>query len=257
MYPLILIKHFISHCIMVISDKTEEPFIREFQAQVLKNKSYDPGINRIQEYITLLHRNHSPLESSSFGAGSRLVKKSRTISQTVRLTAVNKKYGSFLYHLALYFKPDSIVEMGTALGISTLYLACGNPKARLITIEADAQLSSLACEGFKMLGYQHIITMNETFLSALEKVRELELGNTLIFLDGEHTYEATWHYYQACLSLKTKSIILVFDDIRWSSEMLRAWRMITQSPDAGTTIDLFSMGIVFPGLSAKKISLWY
>jgi len=232
-------------------------FIREFQAHVLKNKSYDPGIKRIQEYIALLHQNNNILEPSAFGAGSRLVRKFRTISQTVHLTAVNKKYGKLLYHLAFYFKPDSIVEMGTSLGISTLYLACGNPEARLITIEANSQLSSLAGEGFKMLGYQHIISMNETFVSALEKVREVELGNTLIFLDGDHTYDATMHYYQACLSLKTKSIILVFDDIRWSSEMLRAWRMITQSPESGTTIDLFLMGIVFPNRSVKNVSLWY
>jgi predicted O-methyltransferase YrrM len=242
---------------MVISGKTEDPFIREFQSSVLKNKSDDPGIRRIQDYSTVLHRNNTPMNPSAFGAGSRSVKKFRTIGQTVRLTAVNKKYGRLLYHLALFFKPDSIVEMGTALGISTLYLAAGNPKARLITIEADPQLSATASEGFRMLGYQNITALNQTFRKALETIKEMELRNTLIFIDGEHTYEATLHYFNTCLCLKATSLILVFDDIRWSPEMFRAWKMIMQSPEAGITIDLFRMGIVFPGKSTRKISLWY
>jgi hypothetical protein len=39
--------------------------------------------------------------------------------------------------------------------------------------------------------------------------------------------------------------VFIFDDIRWSEEMNRAWQKIKNHPSVMVSIDLFFMGIVF------------
>ena len=44
-------------------------------------------------------------------------------------SSVSEKYGALLYRISQWFNPEMIVELGTGLGISTLYLATGSPEA--------------------------------------------------------------------------------------------------------------------------------
>ena len=74
----------------------------------------------------------------------------------------------------------------------------------------------------------------------------------MVFIDGNHTYEATMIYYK----LFAGSMCIVFDDIAWSTDMIRAWRKI-KLIRAGSAIDLFKMGIVFPGQEKKNYQLWF
>ena len=64
----------------------------------------------------------------SFGAGSRVsVSDLRTVRSFVRGSSVSPKYGALLYRISRWFGPEMIVELGTGLGVSTLYLAAGSP----------------------------------------------------------------------------------------------------------------------------------
>jgi len=53
----------------------------------------------------------------------------------------------------------------------------------------------------------------------------------------------------------SKASIIIFDYIRWSSGMMDAWNKIKASPDSGKVIDLFWMGIVFPGPKRRVYSI--
>jgi predicted O-methyltransferase YrrM len=170
---------------------------------------------------------------------------------------VGTRHGRLLYHLVSYYQPDLIIEMGTAFGISTLYLALANPATPVITVEGNAHYAAIAAKIFNAVQLGNITLINRPFNETVEELRSRITPRTLIFIDGNHTLEATWQYFGAFTSTLRSPTILVFDDINWSEEMRQAWKKITESPDSGTTIDLFRMGIVFPGKGKGNYRLLY
>jgi hypothetical protein len=73
----------------------------------------------------------------------------------------------------------------------------------------------------------------------------------MVYIDGNHTAEATWRYFSAFTAMG-KNPILVFDDINWSHDMRSAWKKIRSHASQGIIIDLFHMGIYFNNLQVPK-----
>lgn len=164
-----------------------------------------------------------------------------------RVASVSPKYGQLLYRLAGYYKPSLIIELGTALGISTMYLAMGNPKCRVITVEGNCQLAGIALENFAACNLKNITLMNSSFDDALVRLVPECGTRNLIFIDGNHTFKATLQYFETFMNMAGSSNIFVFDDINWSYDMMRAWKSINGSAASGLVVDLFQMGILFQG----------
>lgn len=124
--------------------------------------------------------------------------------------------GRWLYRISRYYAPKRILELGTHIGIGTLYLAYGAPQAEIHTIEAHPPLAQKARENF--LAHRKDIFIHqgtfETLLPTLE-------GNwDLVFIDGNHQGNALKNYIQL---LKPNTHIFVLDDIRYSTDMRKAW----------------------------------
>jgi predicted O-methyltransferase YrrM len=64
-----------------------------------------------------------------------------------------------------------------------------------------------------------------------------------VFVDGHHEQQATEDYCRQLLPHMQKQGVMVFDDIRWSPQMLQAWKQICGSI-AGLCLDMGSVGIV-------------
>jgi predicted O-methyltransferase YrrM len=63
-----------------------------------------------------------------------------------------KKYGQLLFRMVKEYKPKTVLELGTSLGITTSYLAIANPDANVTTIEGSKEVAAIAEEklqGFK------------------------------------------------------------------------------------------------------------
>ncbi len=75
-----------------------------------------------------------------------------------------------------------ILELGTALGYSSLTLAHGAPEARIDTVERDPEHVRIARENIAAYGYADRITVHEDdYRNAMAR---LEPGYDLIFFDG-------------------------------------------------------------------------
>ncbi len=68
---------------------------------------------------------------NDLGAGSMKMKTSlRKVSDIARYSAVPKKYGIFLSNMSRVFAGPYVLEFGTSLGISTMYMAAACPGCR-------------------------------------------------------------------------------------------------------------------------------
>jgi predicted O-methyltransferase YrrM len=82
-------------------------------------------------------------------------------------------------------KPASVVEVGTAIGYSGLWIAntlCELGKGRLVTFELDPARAAEAGQNFKRAGLDHLITQH--IGDARQEIQKVVGPVDLLFLDG-------------------------------------------------------------------------
>ena len=160
-------------------------------------------------------------------------------------SAKNAKFGKLLYRICQFFKPNSMVELGTSLGISTCYLSTANRQSKVYTFEGCPETAQLANENFEKLDLQNIdITIGDFEHTLKEKLSKIE-NIDLAFIDGNHQKKPTINYFEEILKYANNNTIFIFDDIHWSEGMESAWEYIKAHEKTTLTIDLFFIGIVF------------
>jgi predicted O-methyltransferase YrrM len=220
------------------------PFVYNFITSVLTDKTRYDSYKIAERYRKSLLKSKSLLTVTDYGAGSQIdPARVRSVADIARHAGVDCKSGRLLFRMVRHYKPDRIVELGTSLGISTHYLACGNPEASVLTIEADPVLAGIASENLKNNKIANVRLINDTFDNVLPALLPESPGKTLIFVDGNHSLTSTLKYADFFLSKLPDDSILIFDDINWSAGMQNAWKEIQGK--SALTIDLFRIGIVF------------
>jgi predicted O-methyltransferase YrrM len=222
------------------------PFVFEFITQVLNDKRGFDCFNSIEYLREQLKHESTELTVPDFGAGSRMqLNSKRKISAIANSSLKQRKFSQLLFRIVHYFKPETILELGTSLGITTAYLSFANPNAKIVTMEGAPEIAAIAKRNFKKLTLSNIEVVEGNFDDTLPLVIGQLSTINFAFVDGNHRKEPTLNYFHQLLNASTKSTILIFDDIHWSPEMEGAWLTIRQHPDVTLSVDLFFIGIVF------------
>ena len=135
--------------------------------------------------------------------------------------------------------------MGTSLAVSASYIASALPPGgRLVSLEGDSTLAAMAAAAVRALAPDRDVEIrvgpfSDTLGAVLKEVAPIDF----VFVDGHHEQEATEYYYQQLLPAMGRGGVMVFDDIRWSAGMRRAWRTIKADTPA-RHLDLGAVGIV-------------
>ncbi len=211
---------------------------QNFKKQIRKSHATVPPI--IENHRRAMYSNHHRLETPSPGAGSRKKKQAATISEYARRTSISRSEGNLLFQIATFLKPDRIIELGTSLGFSTMYMAYGSPYSQIFTVEGNRQIADIAEASFKQHHLSQIKVIHKLFDDALPELVRVTTPGSMVFIDGNHSYEATMKYVNAFATAG----LIILDDIRWSEQMIRAWNEISSSGQDIEIIDLFSLGII-------------
>jgi predicted O-methyltransferase YrrM len=205
-----------------------------------------PKMLAIQKVRRDLLKSKEILRVEDLGAGSsQLPFRDRKVADIARVSSSSEKYGRMLTRLVGYLEPVIIVELGTCLGLGSMYMAAGNEKATVYTLEGSETLLKKAREGFDAAGFKNIVARQGNFDVQLPVILSETGRFDLLYVDGNHRKDATLRYFNFCESYAHRGSVIIFDDIRWSAEMLEAWRDICEDARVTLSIDLFKMGIVF------------
>ena len=224
------------------------PFVYSIVNEVFKNNKAHASFADIAKLRSKLLRSNQLIETTDFGKGKNLkdfVLRYEDVASVARKSAVSEKYGRLLFRLVEYFNPQTIVELGTSLGISTLYLALAAPKAKVFTIEGCTTKAEKASSNFDAMGVSNIVQHIGRFDLVLPDLVKQAGKLDFAFIDGNHTCEATLANFNSLLEIAHNDTVLVFDDIHWSPGMEKAWDAIVSDERVTVSIDLFRMGIVF------------
>jgi predicted O-methyltransferase YrrM len=227
------------------------PFVFELYHKVICEPGNYYEFSPIEQLRRRLLRSNETIEVNDFGASGNSISK-RKVSDIVRKAAISPKKGRLLFRLVNFLQPRNTIELGTSLGISTLYQHKARPEAECITMEGSLDLSAFAETNFRILKTDSIKRVVGNFKDTLPEVIKNLSYVDYVFFDGNHRKDATLEYFHKFLPLASSKCVFVFDDIRWSEEMQHAWQEIIQEPMAKVTIDLFSFGLVFFNPSQEK-----
>lgn len=226
------------------------PFVFRLLTKCFYDKKAKPEYLILKKYRKSLLENKNFIEVTDFGAGSKVFKSNtRQIAQIAETAGISPKRAELLFRVVRYFKPNTVLEIGTSLGLATSALALGNPQAKVITLEGCSQTanqSQLQLQKFNFNNVNSVITEFEKYLQEIKLRLKTETENfELIYFDGNHSKKATLAYFELLLPTITNDSVWIFDDIHWSAEMEEAWGIIKNHPKVKVTIDTFQWGFVF------------
>ncbi|MBK9272041.1 MAG: class I SAM-dependent methyltransferase [Saprospiraceae bacterium] len=155
-----------------------------------------------------------------------------------------------LFRVCRFLNPQSILELGTCLGISSLALGLAAPNARVTGIEGNPFFCKEAETLLANLRMTHVKIENKNFDQFLDEYTGPSFD--LVFLDGDHQSEATKRYLTKLLPFLTKKTCIILDDIHWSADMSRCWKEICKWPQFHCSLETLRWGLLFtdPGLSS-------
>lgn len=221
------------------------PFVYDFVTKALESPLPLEHSLKLKDFRNDLLRDSTVIEVLDFGVGSKVFNSNqRKISDIAKYAGISKTKAKLLQKIVYYFKPTSILELGTSLGISSAAMCIAAPSAKIISVEACPQTAAKAALNIQKHQLENITIEIDEFSNILPKIFQ---NNTfdLIFFDGNHKKEATINYFEASLKSTHNDTLLIFDDIHWSIGMEKAWKYIKAHPKITLSIDLFHLGLVF------------
>ncbi|MGH8270875.1 MAG: O-methyltransferase [Gammaproteobacteria bacterium] len=152
------------------------------------------------------------------------------------------KQAALLSSIAGMFAPRYAIELGTNVGISSAYIA---PviDGTLVTLEVSHARLALAREIHGNLGISNVKYVVGLFENTLSGVLENMPAVNFAFIDGHHQYQPTIDYFGRIVSHAEPGAVFVFDDIRLTDGMKKAWSELRADERFGLVVDFWTFGV--------------
>lgn len=222
------------------------PFVFQLVIEVFKPKKANQPFVIIEKVRAKLLNDNNLVEVNELGAGSRSgTKKHRKIADIARNALKPPKYSQWMFRLMQFLQPNTIVELGTSLGITTAYFASACPKAMVYTLEGVPAIAQIAQQNFMDLQLDNIKLIEGNFDHTLSEVLKALPTLDVAFLDGNHRLAPTISYFEQIWPCLHSNSCVILDDIHWSTEMEQAWHILKKDKRVTCSIDLFFIGVLF------------
>jgi predicted O-methyltransferase YrrM len=216
---------------------------------------------RIEALRAELAAPNAVVEVVGYGAGlpwmSRTDEEMRTgivshasIARSSTFASVPEVQGRLLHAIVAALAPTRAVELGTCLGLSAAYQSSAQApdgSATFVTCEGASALAEIAAANLRRLDLGWARVVPGRFDDTVPQLAHDLAPVGYAFIDGHHDEAATLRYFDVLRAHAASGAVFVFDDIRWSDGMTRAWHTIASSPAVTAAADLGRFGLVVLG----------
>ncbi len=220
------------------------PYLQNLAVKILNFSKTTKKNIKIERLRYKLLKNNKLISTNDLGAGSKQnSSNNRKISDIAKYSLTPAKYSLLIKEIIEYTTAKNVLELGTSLGITSLYMKTAKTNPSVTTIEGCKNIANLAKKNFKLLK-KDIKIYNLSFDDFFKKAIKNNLTFDFFYIDGNHTKKSTIKYFEDIKKINSNGT-LVFDDIRWSKNMYEAWTKIRKSNFKGAVVELLKVGIIF------------
>lgn len=141
---------------------------------------------------------------------SDILKEMELFAHENHVPIVQKETEKFLQFMVTVKKPIKILELGTAIGYSSIVMSMtAGKKCKITTVERDNEMINLAENNIKKYGFDDNINVVQG--DCLDVLKALDEQYDLIFMDaGKGHYN---HFLPECLRLLKQDGIIIADNV--------------------------------------------
>lgn len=151
-------------------------------------------------------------------------------------------YYLFLNKLVRRLKPKRILELGTSIGRSALFMMTALPDtSSLVTVDIGSFLRS------DLFGFSHDPRLKIIFGDDLDDAVFTQVGDgfDLLFIDSEHSREHAEREWRRYHPLLMDEAIVIMDDIRLNPGMSEFWDSLPfEKIETGTKLHFSGFGLL-------------
>jgi predicted O-methyltransferase YrrM len=246
------VKSFINHWLDAVDDHSiHSPFFFDFYNRVIRGKS-DSSFSEIEKTRHHLLNDHSVIKVNDLGASSpHFNTENREIARVASTSLNEEKYCSLFYRISRHVEAKSIVELGTSMGVTSLYLSSA-PGTKLATFEGIESIINIALTNFEYFNRKNIKLIEGNIDQTLPDYLQNPAKIDFALIDANHRYEPTIRYFNWLAKRMSDDGVMIIDDIYYSEEMGKAWNELKKHDLVYGSIDLFRCGILFFDLALNK-----
>jgi len=174
----------------------------------------------------------------------------------VAQTGKDKKWGTFLHLCARSARSETILELGSCVGISGCYLSSSPYCRKFITVEGSAPLAKIAENSLRQISNKATV-YNNLFDDALDEILPQLKEIDFAFIDGHHEKVATIHYFERLAPKLSPGALVVFDDISWSFDMRECWKYLAKQKGFTDALDCGNVGVCIWNPSALSPPMYW
>lgn len=217
-------------------------FYQHLKGYIRENRQGEEAIEKQRSKFLGMNEE---IQSTDFGAGSRWIYgRTRKVASIIKRSNTSIRFSLLYQFLCQQTPANTVLELGTSLGINTAYLAKVT-KGKLYTFEGDPALVGLSQNHLAVFSFVQIVSGNidNTLSETLQHVECVDFA----LMDANHRYQPTMDYFQIISPRLHPNSILVIADIHWSKEMRKAWDELRALPSVTSSMDFFECGVLFFG----------
>jgi predicted O-methyltransferase YrrM len=253
------VKSFLNHWLDAVDEHSiHSPFFFDFYNKVIRGKT-SPLFLEVEKTRARLLKNHSLVKILDLGAPSPHFNDVKREIAHVAATSLNEeKYCLLFYRIARYAKAKNIVELGTSMGITSLYLA-GIAQTKVVTFEGNRAMIDIALTNFEYFNKRNVKLIEGNIDQTLPDFLQNPAKIDFALIDANHRYEPTIRYFNWLARRMADEGVMVIDDIHYTPEMGRAWDELKKHDLVYGSIDLFRCGILLfnPALNKQHFTWSY
>jgi predicted O-methyltransferase YrrM len=222
------------------------PFVFDLYTKVVCRTDHQSIFAEIESMRGKLLNDKTLINITDYGSGSfKNNSRQKRVSTIAKNSLKGKRFARLLYRLVKFQQPGIALELGTSLGVTSLYQTLGlSSNAEFFTLEGCPEISKIAQKNFESQQKEIKLiegNIDETLPVLIRRLPRLDY----VFFDANHATEPTLNYFQLCLKKKNENTLFIFDDIHRSIQMEKAWHEIKKNNEVTLTIDFFQIGLVF------------
>lgn len=213
--------------------QVHSPFVFEFVQEVLEDDRQYYYFNTIEGYRKQLYVDDTSIKIDQA--------KGMPLNKLVKKHSIAPDMGRFLFKIVNKYHPKSAIELGTGLGIATLYQCTPSKKMRLYSLEENVGLGKKSEQLLQALGLQHVEFLVGSYDKNIPAVLTLMPQIDLVTINRLTTKELMESILERC----TQKAVLVFNYPHSTKERLLHWDWLKKHANICLTLDLYNMGIAF------------